>query len=143
MSLHPTNWSAAYWKNEQHGTAWDRVKEALQRDWEQTRVDLGSGGKELNQEISDTVKQATGNEPIPPVSVPNPQPRVAETHASWADAETALRYGVGARHQYNTMPRIWDPALETKLASEWDDERTGKSFAAVRPWVRHGWEYLS
>jgi len=48
------------------------AKEALERDWEQTKSDLpGLDGKDLDQDVDDTVKQATGNEPVPGESTPN------------------------------------------------------------------------
>ncbi|ATB31478.1 hypothetical protein [Melittangium boletus] len=49
-----------------------KVKEALKRDWEQTKHDLNKKkGTDLNQDVGDTVKQATGKEPVPPPFVPN------------------------------------------------------------------------
>ena len=52
------------------GDTAERAKEALERDWEQTKHDLpGMEGKDLDQDASDTVKQATGKEPIPPDDV--------------------------------------------------------------------------
>jgi hypothetical protein len=43
------------------------VGEALERDWEQTKSDLpGLEGKDLDQDVDDTVKQAAGKEPTPP-----------------------------------------------------------------------------
>ena len=48
------------------------VGEALERDWEQTKSDLpGLEGKDLDQDVDDTVKQATGKEPTPPDNQPN------------------------------------------------------------------------
>ena len=49
------------------------VKEALERDLEQTKADLTGDrkGQELDQDVDDTVKQAAGNDPIPPDGVPN------------------------------------------------------------------------
>ena len=45
---------------------------ALERDWEQTKSDLpGLDGKDLDQDVDDTVKQATGRESTPPDGVPN------------------------------------------------------------------------
>ena len=42
------------------------VGEALERDWEQTKSDLpGLEGKDLDQDVDDTVKQAVGDEPVP------------------------------------------------------------------------------
>lgn len=50
-----------------------KVKEALKRDWEQTKHDFNKkSGQELNQDVGDTVKQATGADPIPAPSVPSP-----------------------------------------------------------------------
>jgi hypothetical protein len=50
----------------------DRVGEALDRDWEQTKSDLpGLDGKDLDQDAGETVKQATGNEPIPDEQEPS------------------------------------------------------------------------
>lgn len=49
-----------------------KVKEALKRDWEQTKHDFSKKkGQELHQDVGDTVKQATGNEPVPPRGVPS------------------------------------------------------------------------
>jgi hypothetical protein len=45
---------------------------ALERDWEQTKSDLpGLGGKDLDQDVDDTVKQAVGSEPTPSDETPN------------------------------------------------------------------------
>jgi len=129
-------WNAPYWQNEKHGSAWDRVKEALRRDWEQTKADVSSGGKELNQQVGDTVKQATGAEPIPAGDRPNPPDR-----ADWTDVEPAFRYGFGAHEQYSTAYQAWDDKLETKLSSEWDEKNTGKPFKDVKPYVRRAWDY--
>lgn len=42
------------------------AKEALARDWEQTKSDMpGLEGKDLDQDVDDTVKQAVGKEPVP------------------------------------------------------------------------------
>jgi hypothetical protein len=48
------------------------VGEALERDWEQTKSDLpGLEGKDLDQDVDDTVRQAAGAEPTPPEDRPN------------------------------------------------------------------------
>ena len=40
------------------------AKEALKNDWEQTKSDLpGVDGKDMDQDVDDTVKQAAGKEP--------------------------------------------------------------------------------
>jgi hypothetical protein len=50
-----------------------RAGEAMKRDVEQTKHDvtLGRKGRDLDQDVDDTVKQGTGREPIPPRNVPN------------------------------------------------------------------------
>jgi hypothetical protein len=57
------------WWTDKHTSAWDRVKEAFQRDWAQTRADFSDKEPDLNQNVGDTVKQALGSEPIPPPGV--------------------------------------------------------------------------
>ena len=51
----------------------DDVKEALARDWEQTKSDMpGMEGKDLDQDVDDTVRQALGKEEPPTGNRPNP-----------------------------------------------------------------------
>ncbi|HET9443424.1 MAG TPA: hypothetical protein VFO65_08875 [Acidimicrobiales bacterium] len=58
---------------EDRETAMGDAKEALERDWEQTKHDLpGLDGDHLDQDVGDTVAQATGREEPPPEGVPNP-----------------------------------------------------------------------
>ena len=47
-------------------TKFDDAKDALKRDWEQTKSDMpGMEGKDLDQDVDDTVKQAAGKERVP------------------------------------------------------------------------------
>jgi hypothetical protein len=49
-----------------------KVKDALKRDWEQTKHDFSKkSGEDLDQDVGDTLKQAAGKEPIPPLGAPN------------------------------------------------------------------------
>ena len=49
-----------------------KVGEAMHRDWEQTKHDFNKNkGEELNQDVGDTVAQATGKKTVPPEGVPN------------------------------------------------------------------------
>ncbi len=133
----PQMWHANYWKEEKHGKAWDRVSEAFKRDWEQTKSDFGSKkGRDLNQDVGDTVKQAAGKEAIPSINQANP-PKPDE---QYDDVSPAMQYGFGARQEYGTQYKDWDDTLEQRLAQEWDDKKTGKRFDDVKPWVRRGWE---
>lgn len=50
----------------------DDLKKALERDLEQTKHDLpGTDGKDLDQDVDDTIRQGIGDQPIPPDGVPN------------------------------------------------------------------------
>ncbi len=42
------------------------AKDAIKRDWEQTKSDLpGVEGKDLDQDVDDTLKQAVGADDVP------------------------------------------------------------------------------
>lgn len=64
----------------------------------------------------------------------------AETDDRWVEKESAYRYGVGAHLQYGAAFTTWNDALEQKLALEWNEDRTGKTFKGVRDAVRAGWD---
>ena len=101
-------WHANYWNDEKHGSAWDNVKEAFRRDFSQTKADFNiKGGKELNQGVDDTVKQAAGKQSIPPGNQPNAQ--------DFEKFEPALSYGFGARTEYGQKFKDWNTDLETQL----------------------------
>lgn len=121
------------WWNESHSSAWDKAKAALRRDWEQTKADLSDGGHELDQDVGDTLKQATGKAPIPPGNRPNPP------DFDWnEDLEPAVRYGYGARRQYDG--RQWDDQVETDLSRDWQGTGHPSAWERVKSAVRHGWE---
>ena len=111
-------------------STWERVKEALRRDWNQTKKDLMIGGRDLQQTVGDTIKQATGAEPVPP-------PGMASMH--WDEIEPAVRFGYAARHHYDH--EAWDPELESRLRSEWDEVNGEPTFDRYRPAVKYGWGY--
>ena len=78
--MHTVTRTPAWW-TDKHTSAWDRVKGALERDWEQTKANfLENSGQKLNQNAADTVKQSVGSEPIPPLDMKTrpPDPKVAE-----------------------------------------------------------------
>ena len=127
------------WWNKEHDSAWDRVKDAMKRDWEQTKSDLTGGrkGRDLDQDVDDTVKQAAGKQAIPPTPMKNP-PDVDDK--DWKRVEDDYRYGVGARQQYGNEHRDWDDNLEGKLKEEWGDLKSGRTWDEVKSSVRRGWE---
>jgi hypothetical protein len=132
-------WQPAWWTDEDT-SAWDRVKESIRRDWEQTKHDLKmSAGHELNQKLSDAIKQAVGKEDIPPDDRPNPPKVIGE----WDDAELPVEYGYGARSRYGHAHAAWSPELEGTLKNEWEAARraTGCEWEDVRDHVRRGYEH--
>ena len=131
--------SPAWW-NDQHTSAWERVKLAFKRDWEQTKADFSSKhGKELDQDVPDTVKQAVGSEPVPPVNVPNP-PKPEKI--TYDDVEPAARFGFGAREQY-ADDKIWDENVESKLAEDWRASGAKQRWEDAKLHVRTGWDYAN
>jgi hypothetical protein len=128
------SYSQPRWWNNQHESTWERMREAMRRDWEQTKADFTKNkkGADLNQDVDDTVKQAAGKDPIPPRGVPN-------YDDDWDSIEPAVRYGVGAREYYADY-NDWDDELEGKLRTDWESTNTGSSWDKVKMHVRRGWE---
>lgn len=109
----------------------------MKRDWEQTKADVSSKGRELDQDVGDTVKQAAGKQPIPPLSQPNIE------DDDWKRAEEGYRYGVGARGQYGNQYSQWDDRLEGKLRDDWGETKSGRTWDEVKASVRRGWERVT
>jgi hypothetical protein len=122
------------WWNEEHASTWGRAKEALGRDWEQTKHDLGIGGHELNQNLDTTMAQASGGQVIPPVDQANPP----KTIGRWEDVEPAIGFGYAARGHYGDRYPKWSGELERALHDDWHDPRT--AWNDVKKYVRHGYE---
>jgi hypothetical protein len=119
------------WWNDDTTSGWDRVKEALKRDWEQTKADFSkTRGQELGQGADDTVKQAIGKQPIPPQGVANAP--------EWDHVEPGVRYGWGAARQYKDHAD-WGSA-EGKLKEEWNDLKSGRTWEETKDFARRGWD---
>jgi len=112
---------------------WERVKEVLHRDWDQTKHDLHVGGHELNQKIGDTVAQAGGKKEIPAIDKANPPTVIG----SWEDAEIPMTYGYAARDHFGAEYPLWNDDLERKLEADWKNEAP---WPTVRPLVRRGYD---
>ena len=125
--------------NGQGPSTWDRIKEALRRDWEQTKHEFSSNaGHELNQDIGDTLKQAAGKQAIPYDNRPNP-PRVIDT---WDTAEPAIQFGYEAATHNRDAYGEWSNHLDSTLADRWRQQNAkGRDWDDVRHYVRHGFEY--
>ena len=112
------------WWREEHTSSWTRIKEAMRRDWEQTKHDFSKkSGQELHQNVGDTVKQMAGKEPV---------------GGEWNSVEPAMRYGYGAGRNYGDLE--FD-AQESTLEREWNDLKPTRPWAASRDDVRRGWEW--
>ena len=118
-----------WWGNEQE-SAWERVKAAFKRDWDQTKHDFGGNEPDTEQDVDDTVKQAAGKQPIPPRGLP-----------TYEEMEDAYRFGYGARSQYGNSFSEWDENLETQLESDWQETYNERQWRDYRNAVRRGWDY--
>lgn len=128
------------WYDQESMSAWDSIKEALRRDWEQTKHDLGlSGGHELNQGAMDTLKQATKAQPIPAGDRPIP-PKVI---GAWDEAEYPIGYGYTARHKFGKLHPAWNESLEERLRTDWETHKRNPEHGwdHVKGLVRYGYEY--
>jgi hypothetical protein len=122
------------WYTRDDDSAWDRVKEAFRRDWQQTKHDFGGDEPDLNQDVDDTVAQATGANAIPPANVPSPEPKQADEPYN-ASHEPAYRYGYAAYRHYGHAGD-WNAEREAMFEKDW-----GEEWSDVRPAIRRGWFY--
>jgi hypothetical protein len=122
----------AVWWSKDNDSAWDNVKGAFRRDWEQTKHDFGGNPPDLKQDVPDTVKQAAGKEIIPPSNVPN-----------FEENESAFRFGYGARQHYGKDYPTWDDRLERTLQKDWSPSSDEASWKRYNKAVRKGYEYTA
>jgi hypothetical protein len=118
------------WWTKDHDSGWERVKAAFKRDWDQTKHDLGGNQPDTDQNVNDTVKQASGKQPIPPRGQP-----------TYEEAEDAYRFGYGARAQYGQRHNSWNNQLETQLEQDWRETYNDRDWARYRDSIRRGWDY--
>ncbi|MDP2341878.1 MAG: hypothetical protein Q8O67_13045 [Deltaproteobacteria bacterium] len=110
-----------WWNQVQHGTAWQRVRDAMHRDWEQTRRDFGGAAADLDQNAGDTIQQAMGAVPLPWPTEKTPHVVEAEMRPPverYHDVESLLAYGYAARSYYASQYPRWDDDLESELRHE-------------------------
>ena len=118
------------WWTKNNDSAWDRVKDAFKRDWDQTKHDMGGNEPDTAQNVNDTVKQASGNQPIPPRGVP-----------VYEKAEQAYRFGYGARSQYGKKFPQWNEQLATELQRDWRDSNPQGNWDEDVDYIQEGWAY--
>jgi hypothetical protein len=117
------------WWNQEHESAWDKVKAAFKRDWDQTKHDFGGNEPDTDQDVDDTVKQAAGKQPIPPRGQP-----------TYEEHEDAYRFGYGARSHYGKQHRDWNEQLESQLRQDWEQTYADRGWNQYRNSVRVGWD---
>ena len=135
-------WQPKWWTKD-HASAWERAREAMKRDWEQTKHDVRLGGRDLDQDVDDTVKQAAGKQPIPSPAQPNTPGGYPANAPSWDEAEEPLAYGYGAAQRYGTSG-AWDDRVEADLRTEWESEHRsglGAKWDHVKTLVRRGFDH--
>lgn len=107
------------WYTDEHDKGWDRVKVAFANDWEQTRRDFGSkSARDLDQNVTDTVKQATGSED------------------AFAKHAQGFRFGYAAQRNFKSQYPTWNSDLEKKLSQDY-----GPDFNRDRDDIRRAYEY--
>jgi hypothetical protein len=107
------------WYKDEYDSSWPRVKAAFANDWEQTKHDFGSDkARDLNQDVDDTVKQATG------------APDAFENH------EQAFRFGYAAQRNFKTQYPTWNNDLDTQLRKDY-----GSDYDRDRGFIRSAYEY--
>jgi len=120
------------WWTQDNDSAWSRTKEAFKRDWDQTKHDLGAKEPDTNQSIKNTVKQATGNEAIPPRHQP-----------TFDEVEAAYRFGHGAHFHYGGKYPQWNAEIEKRLQDDWKTSNPFRrdNWEEDRDAIRHAWNY--
>lgn len=125
------------WYTDEDDSAWDRIKAAFQRDWKQTKHDFGGDEPDLNQNVGDTVSQATGNAPIPPGNVPTRPEEIDNDDLRYSEEdEPAYRYGYAAYRHFG-KEGCWCDETESRLRSDWQAENWDRQRRAVQ----RGWRY--
>jgi hypothetical protein len=133
-----TTFKPSWWNEQEHGTAWGRVKAAMRRDWEQTKNDFTPGAPDLGQDVDDTIKQAAGKDPIPAAGQATPGTLKQSAYLEWDEVEAPLAYGYAARTHYRARYPQWNDQLETELKSEWNKSKASQKWDDVKDTVRRG-----
>jgi hypothetical protein len=118
------------WWTQEHDSSWERTKAAFKRDWDQTKHDLGGKKPDTDQNVDNTVRQASGKEAIPPRGQP-----------VYEDVEPAYRFGHGARSYYGKRYSAWNTDLEKELRRDWAETADEDDWNNQVTYIRRGWDY--
>ena len=107
------------WYTNEHDAGWDRAKTAFANDWEQTKHDFGSkSARDLDQDVNDTVKQASGSED------------------AFDKHEPAFRFGYAAQRNFKSQYPTWNNDLDKRLRTDY-----GADYDRDRDDIRRAYEY--
>jgi hypothetical protein len=154
-------WHASYWDENKHGSAWERVKEAIKRDWVQTKADFNAHPGAPNplyvtNELDDrpqgataSAETTTGQNVIRPGGVQDPKgftktrdvKEGERLEHEFEDNLVAIEYGFVAHEYYGPRFGDWNEEVERKLESEWNPQETGMKFDQAKRYVKKGWDF--
>jgi hypothetical protein len=128
------------WWTIRHTAVWELAEPSLKSEYQRLRADrYREQSKE--QGPDDAVFQTGGHaarnvdvEHAASVSDVN-----WELDGDWEDVRSALRFGVGARLQYESL-EIWNDELEQVLRAEWSRSKPG-GWDKLKRAVRRGFEF--
>lgn len=141
MTTNTDTFKPTWWNENEHGSAWSRVKAAMKRDWEQTKNDFTPGAPDLGQDVDDTIKQAAGKEPVPApgtITPPSTSEMKKQAKKAWSDVESPIAYGYAAKSYYGPAYPQWNDELEGELKKEWNKGKARQKWEDIKDAVRHG-----
>ena len=117
------------WWSPDNDFAWDHVKLAMKRAWEQTKH---ANKPPANQRFGHAARQINRMEPIPPLG-----------RLFFEESEPACRFGYGARLKYGMEHPEWDENLEMRLAKDWRimNPIWLQTWEQDRTAIRYGWNF--
>ncbi len=122
------------WWDPDDDFAWNHVKKAMKRDWDQTKHGQGGTAPEARQNKNDNnaVRGAGGMRAFtfPPAG-----------HPTFEELEPAFRFGYGARLKFGGAYPEWDDDLEIRLAKDWRtmDPTRREKWEDDRNAILYGW----
>ena len=121
------------WWSQENEAAWERVRPAMKREWDETEHDVEtSGNPDTNSISSHMARQARGK-----------QATLPQNQLTYEEMEPAYRFGYGARLAYRAEYPQWDDLLERRLREDWRilDPARNHRWEKFRDAVRFGWDF--
>jgi hypothetical protein len=120
------------WWTRDHETAWNCVKEAMKRDWMQTKRDWSGDEIDVPQNTGTTLRQTIVRKILSPCD--------QLAYETW---EPAYRFGYGARLKFGSEYSAWNTNLEICLARDWRSINATRrqTWDQDREAIRYGWNY--